>query len=349
MRLHVLHGGSCYPSAVHTARQHLTDILTDLLVYQRIELRIERPQELRVFGAVEGKVVALEWVLLQIEQLDIVQLEHRFQGERAVVLLGGEVARELVASVEHAANFAPLAHVWPQRSGLGRLLDFGLAIRLSQYGNHLLHKVTVQVGEHVVAVQNAVPYRRVTSLVGSREQRRKVLAGKLRGDGSPLFRRGMREAHESRCDVQVRSHRLASLPPRASWVHNDQGDIVLFPIRGRALGMQTVRAIEVAVVRSQHDNRLSGELQSIEFVQYRGDVPIHIAEGVQVDVVALLPAPVLIGDVSDQCVVGVEEVGVRGRATRGIETILVAYGQLEVPLLGIQGRIRLGLYLPQDI
>src|SRR5262244_2025941 len=76
------------PAGVDAARQHLTDILPNLLIEERVQLGIHRFEEVAVLLPIQRQVIELERVGLEIEQLDVVHLDERLDRARPVVLLG---------------------------------------------------------------------------------------------------------------------------------------------------------------------------------------------------------------------------------------------------------------------
>jgi len=123
-----------------------------------LSFRVHRFQQLAVLVALEREVVPLERIAFDVDELDVVELEERIEVRRHVVLLRGEIPREAIAAVEHAADRAPLAEVRVQRAFLRCRLKLRLAVGLLQHGDHLLHEVAVDVGEHVVAEKRAVAH-----------------------------------------------------------------------------------------------------------------------------------------------------------------------------------------------
>jgi hypothetical protein len=119
--------------------------------------------------------------------------------------------------------------------------------------------------------QNQTPDERIhRALVRARAAGlTKDVGGQLLDDGGAARRgaalgRHTRQRDQGGCDVEVRGEH--------------ERHVVLLAVRDRALGVQLVCTVHVAVVGRQYDDGLVGEACSVELRQHSNDVVIRIAQ-----------------------------------------------------------------------
>src|SRR5512135_2128847 len=88
--------------------------------------------------------------------------------------------------------------------------------------------------------------------------------------------------------------RRDGLAPFAAWksrMRDDQRHLVLFAVGGSPFCMEQVGAVVIAMVGSQDDDRLRREAESLQLVEHRRDISVHVAQAVKIEVMALVPTP----------------------------------------------------------
>ena len=123
----------------------------------------------------------------------------------------------------------------------------------------LVEEVAIEIGEHVVVEQSAVAHGVDVSLLGRSEHDAEILALESLDDLRPLCGCGAGQADQRRRDVEVRRHGPALLAAGVARVSDDQRHVVLLSVGGRALGVELMGAVHVAVIGSEDDDRPVGE------------------------------------------------------------------------------------------
>ena len=83
-----------------------------------------------------------------------------------------------------------------------------------------------------------------------------------------------------------------------------------------------MRAVEIAVIGSENNDCIRGELESIELFENSCDVTIHVSQAVKIEIVSLAPTPFFLsGNSADQGVVGFDEIGVGTWSAWSIEPL----------------------------
>lgn len=90
-------------------------------------------------------------------------------------------------------------------------------------------------------------------------------------------------------------------------------DVVLLAIGDRALGMELMGAVHVAVIGSQDHDGPVPETGGVQLRQHRRDVAVYIAQTIQIVVVAPAPASILVRNLADERIVRAQEIAMRGR------------------------------------
>ena len=124
----------------------------------------------------------------------------------------------------------------------------------------------------------------------------------------------------------MRGDRLAALAAGVVGVRDDQGNVVLLPVGGRALAAQAVGAGQLAVIGGVDDDRILGEPEGVEFVEQRHHVLIGIGDAVEVVVVQAPPPVVFVGNGANQGRPRTAELGMGRRAPRRVEGLAPGCG-----------------------
>src|SRR5215475_8715961 len=86
-------------------------VIADLLRHQLVEQAVHTQDKILILLAIEGEIVQLVGILLQVEQLNVVVLKDLVESLRRVERGGRVVAGELVASVERKGHESAFVEV----------------------------------------------------------------------------------------------------------------------------------------------------------------------------------------------------------------------------------------------
>jgi hypothetical protein len=116
--------------------------------------------------------------------------------------------------------------------------------------DRLVEKIPVEVGEHVVVEQHAVPDGIEVGALRRCEDTGEILAREPFDDAGALVRRDAGQGDQRRREIDVRGDGAALPAAGMGRVRHDQRHVVLLAVRHCALGVQLVCAVHVAVVGS---------------------------------------------------------------------------------------------------
>ena len=299
-----------------------------------------------------GQVVHFLGIQQQVVEGDVVVGQKPRDRCGQVVVAHPEVADQLVAAVENAAEqlaFLEVRHADLFDEAFERL-HAAMELLAGLVGGHVEHlgrvaakPFRVDGGDHIVG-QQAARTGFVTAAAGPdrsgiAHHAREIMSFQERVEFSPLGLRQAGERQDRGHQIEMGTHRIRPAATRVARIGDHQRHVDGLLERHAALLAQVMGAALLAVIGGEDDDRVIGLAACVQRIQHGPDVPVHVEMAIEVVVDVVVPhVPALLRDLA---VVHVAQALVAADGRRlPLQVVEEGGRQGGRPFLAVQRRIR---------